>query len=127
LFTKNFNRLNDQPGLFTCQNHSRLPWDINASTTRLSSLPAALLQDHKKNNAPAKRIELGHKVTLFDVQANEICTLVLVEPRISDPAKNQISCFSPLGRQLLGCTLGDLIEVKVFYRTEMFQVINIEN
>jgi transcription elongation factor GreA len=69
----------------------------------------------------------GHKVTVFDVQEKEIITLVLTNPRDSNPDKGFISCFSPLGRQLIGRRPGDVIDIKIFGRTAIFRVIRIEH
>lgn len=127
MFTQYLSRLNDQLGKYARQYYLQLPCGMSTNTNELSTLFAALEQNFKKRSDQVKRIKIGHKVTLFDVQAREIITLALVSPRNSNPEKGRISCFSPLGRQLIGCMLGDAIEIKIFYRAEMFRVVRIEN
>jgi transcription elongation factor GreA len=127
LFTQYLSRLNDRLGRYARQHYLQLPWGMSASPTDLSTVFAAIEQDAEKKHNQVKRIKVGHKVTLFDVNAKEIITLVLVSPRNSNPERGRISSFSPLGRQLIGRMPGDLIEIKIFYRAEMFRVVRIEN
>jgi len=119
--------LNDHLGKYARQYYLQLPEGMSANPTELSTVFAALEQDTEKRHNQAKRIKVGDKVTLFDVNAKEIITLMLVSPRNSNPEKGRISCFSPLGRQLIGRMPGDAIEIKIFYRAEMFRVVRIEN
>lgn len=65
-------------------------------------------------------------MTVFDVQEKEIITLVLTNPRDSNPEQGFISCFSPFGRQLIGRRPGDVIDIKIFGRMAIFRVIRIE-
>jgi transcription elongation factor GreA len=125
LFTQYLSHFNDRLGRFARQHYLQLP--INTNQAELSKAYAASAQDTGKRHGSVKRIKLGDKVTLFDVNAKEVITLVLVSPRNSNPERGRISCFSPLGRQLIGRAPGDVIEVKIFYRTEMFRVVRIEH
>ena len=127
LLTQHLSRFNDRLNKYARQHYLQLPEGMGTNPTELSTLFAALEQDDEKNKGQVKRIKIGHKVTLFDVQAREIITLTLVSPRNSNPEKGRISCFSLLGRQLIGRMPGDVIEIKIFYRTEMFRVVRIEN
>lgn len=125
MFTQYLSRLNDRLGKYARHHYLHLP--TSANSTDLSTIFAAIEKNAEKKNGSVKRIKLGDKVTLFDVNAKEIITLVLVSPRNSNPERGRISCFSPLGRQLIGRMPGDVIEVKIFYRAEMFRVVRIEH
>ena len=100
---------------------------MSLNAAELSTLFTNLEQSTACTDTNICRVTIGHKVTLFDVQEKNIFTLVLTNPRDSDPDKGFISCFSPLGRQLIGRRPGDVIEIKIFSRTALFRVIRIEN
>jgi hypothetical protein len=68
----------------------------------------------------------GKDVTIFDLQMKNESTITLVSPDDSDPKNGKISYFSPLGSRLLGCKAGDIVEVKIFSRKEIFYVTNIK-
>jgi transcription elongation GreA/GreB family factor len=72
------------------------------------------------------RIRLGNKVTLLDLQAKEPCSLYLVQSCEGDSRSAAVSYMSPLGSQLLGRTLGEIVEVKIFGRTERFHILGVE-
>ncbi len=107
------------------QKSFHMPWSIVLKPTELAE-SLALLEHHSTTHRHTRRVTIGDKVTLFDVRAKEVIILTLTKSRDSAPEKNFISCLSPLGRELLGRTAGDVIEIKIFFRTEMFRVIRIE-
>lgn len=100
---------------------------MSLNAAELSTLFTNLEQSAACTETHTCRVNIGHKVTLFDVQEKDVFTLVLSNPRDSDPDKGFISCFSPLGRQLIGSSPGDVIEIKIFSHTMLFRVIRIEN
>lgn len=77
-------------------------------------------------NAGIQRVLPGHKVTLFDTELQEEVTFTLVAPDDSDPANARLSYQSPLGSALLGRNKGDVVEVKIFGRREVFLLIRID-
>lgn len=99
---------------------------MSLNTVELSGLFTNLEQASAHAGVNTQRVSIGHTVTLFDVREKEIIVLKLTNPRDSDPHKGFVSCFSPLGRQLLGRIPGDLVEIKIFYRTLVFRVIRVE-
>lgn len=127
MLTQHSSRFSDRLDKYARQYYLKSPESMDTNPTELSTLFSALEEDAEKTKGKITRIKIGHTVTLFDVKAKEIITLTLVSPRNSNPEKGRISCFSLLGRQLIGRTLGDVIEVKIFYRAEMFRVVRIEN
>lgn len=109
------------------QHYLQLPWSMNLNAVELSMLFNTLEQSAACASTNTRRITIGHKVTLFDVQEKEIITLMLTNPRDSNPDKGFVSCFSPLGRQLIGRMPGDVIDIKIFCRSVTFRVVRIEN
>lgn len=122
-----FNRLKKRLSDCARQHYLHLPWSMGLSMVELSTLFATLEKTSAHTGVHTRRVSIGHKVTLFDVQEKELMTLVLTNPRDSDPDKGFISCFSPLGRQLIGRMPGDVVEIKIFCRISLFRVIRIEN
>ena len=127
MLTQHLSRFNDRLNQCARQHYLQLPEGMGTNPTELSTLFSALEDDAEKKKDQITRIKIGHRVTLFDIQAREIVTLILVSPRNSNPEKGRISCFSLLGRQLIGRMPGDVIEMKIFYRAEMFRVVRIED
>ena len=122
-----FNRFKKRLGDCARQHYLHLPWSMGLNTLELSTLFTSLEQASARAGVHTQRVNIGHKVTLFDVREKEIIVLTLTNPRDSDPHSGFISCFSPLGRQLIGRMPGDLVEVKIFMRTLIFRVIRIEH
>lgn len=122
-----FNHLKKRLSDCARQHYLHFPWSMSLNAVELSALITRPEQSATCMGIYTRRVAIGHKVTVFDVQEKEIVTLVLTIPRDSNPDKGFISCFSPLGRQLIGCRSGDVIDIKIFGRTAMFRVIRIEN
>lgn len=92
----------------------------------LSACFAALERNATATQSNTRRVAIGSKVTLFDVREKDVITLVLTNSRDSKPESGFVSCLSPMGRELFGRIAGDVIEVKIFFRTEMFRIVRIE-
>ncbi len=125
--TQYFNRLKKQLTDCARQHYLQLPWSMSLNPMELSTLFDTLEQGAPNKGILPRRITIGNKVTLFDAQEKEIITLVLTNPRDSNPENGFISCFSPLGRQLIGRMAGDVIDIKIFCRTTIFRIIRIED
>lgn len=54
---------------------------------------------------------IGSKVTIKDLEFDEIMEYIIVGSAEADPFKGKISNVSPLGKALLGKKIGDIIEV----------------
>lgn len=111
---------------FSRQKIFHMPWSIVLSPTELATSFELLEQHEKATPTHTRRIALGDKVTLFDIKEKEVFTLTLTNSHDSAPEKGFISCLSPLGRELPGRIAGDVIEIKIFFRTEMFRIVRIE-
>jgi transcription elongation GreA/GreB family factor len=103
------------------------PWDITATPVALA---ISIAKAEGLLREPASGLSLvtpGSLVTIFDMQLKEETTITLVPPSDSDLKNAKISYFSPLGSRLLGCKVGDIIDIKIFSRTETFCVIGIQS
>ena len=58
-------------------------------------------------------VSLGSKVKLRDIEFDEILEYQIVGSAEADPLANLISNESPVGKALLGATVGSVIEVDV--------------
>jgi transcription elongation factor GreA len=124
VFSQHINRLKKRMDGFARQKTFHMPWSIVLNPIELASSLALLESQTKVIHTP--RISIGDKVTLFDVREKEVITLTITSSRNSAPEKGFISCLSPLGRELLGHIAGDVVEIKIFFRTEIFRVVRVE-
>ncbi|MFO8191891.1 MAG: transcription elongation factor GreA [Bacillota bacterium] len=60
-----------------------------------------------------QRIVLGSTVQLKDLDVNELYEYTIVSTAEADPVEKKISNESPVGKALLGFTVGDQVEIKV--------------
>lgn len=67
----------------------------------------------------------GTVVTLFDMETEEKMTYQLLGPEEADVKKGSISVLSPLGRSLLGKTVGDDVMAKTPGGLREFEVMEI--
>lgn len=125
--TQYLSRLKKRLGNYARLHYLQSPWCAGINPTELSTLFTVLEKKVEAKNDPACRINVGHKVTLFDVQEKDVITVLLVNPGDSHPEGGRISCLSPLGRQIIGRITGDVVEIKIFCRTLMFRIIRIEH
>lgn len=58
-------------------------------------------------------VSIGSKVTLYDVEFDEEIEYTIVGSTEADPAKNKISDESPVGRALLGASIGETVSTQV--------------
>ena len=72
-----------------------------------------------------KTVRFGASVTVADVDTDEEMTYQLVGPYEADLKKNKISVQSPLGRALIGKTVGDTAEVTAPGGAKGYEVIKV--
>lgn len=73
-----------------------------------------------------ERVVFGTVVTLMDMQTDEEVTYQLLGPEESDVKKGSISVLAPLGRSLLGKSVGDEIQAKTPGGLREFEVMEIQ-
>lgn len=72
------------------------------------------------------KIGMGSRVTLLDMEFNEEITYTIVSSAEASPGENKISDESPVGRSLLGCRVGDTVDVVVPAGVIQYKVVKIE-
>jgi transcription elongation factor GreA len=73
-----------------------------------------------------KTVRFGATVTVADVDSDEEITYQLVGPYEADLAKKKISVQSPLGRALIGKTIGDTAEVSAPGGAKGYEVLKVK-
>jgi transcription elongation factor GreA len=73
-----------------------------------------------------KTVRFGASVTVSDVDSDEEITYQLVGPYEADLKKNKISVQSPLGRALIGKTVGDTAEVTAPGGGKAYEVVRVK-
>ncbi len=62
---------------------------------------------------PLDKVGLGSTVVVLDLQKDEQITYKLVTSEETDAAAGRISTGSPIGRSLLGKSLGDVVKINI--------------
>jgi transcription elongation factor GreA len=73
-----------------------------------------------------KTVRFGASVTVADVDSDEETTYQIVGPYEADLKKNKISVQSPLGRALIGKTVGDTAEVSAPGGSKGYEVLQVK-
>ena len=73
-----------------------------------------------------KVVRFGAYVTMADVDTDEEITYQVVGPYEADLTKKKISVQSPIGRALIGKTIGDTAEVTAPGGGKAYEVINVK-
>jgi transcription elongation factor GreA len=73
-----------------------------------------------------KTVRFGAYVTLADVDTDEESTYQVVGPYEADLAKKKISVQSPLGRAVIGKTVGDNVEVTAPGGGKAYEVMKVQ-
>lgn len=70
-------------------------------------------------------VSVGSTVKLRDIEFHEDVEFAIVGSAESDPSENKISNESPVGRALLGKSVGSMVEVNVPAGTIQYEVLEI--
>lgn len=76
-------------------------------------------------NVTGERVVFGASVAIEDVKTAKEITYQLVGPLESDIADNKISVTSPIGRALIGKSIGDHVRVQTPGGVREFEIIDI--
>jgi transcription elongation factor GreA len=71
-------------------------------------------------------VRFGATVTLADEDSDDEPTYTIVGAHESDIAKGLISVHSPLGRALIGKSLGDTVEVRTPSGTKSYEIVDVK-
>ncbi len=78
--------------------------------------PSKILQD---------KIAFGAQVKLLDTATNEEKNFILVSPDETDVKNGKISFNSPVGKSLIGKSVGDIVTVKAPAKTMEYEILEI--
>ncbi|HEY8487032.1 MAG TPA: transcription elongation factor GreA [Limnochordales bacterium] len=71
-------------------------------------------------------VGIGSRVRLKDLQTGEEWDFVLVSPAEADPSENRLSYQSPVGKAILGKSVGSVVEVDAPAGRLEYQVLAVE-
>ncbi len=71
-------------------------------------------------------VKMGHEVTLFDYEFDEEVKFHIVGSYQADPRSHKISNESPVGKAVIGKTVGDVFEVATIAGTAKYKVVDIK-
>ena len=72
------------------------------------------------------KINIGCKVKVFDMEFDEEIEFKLVGPTEADSLNNKISNESPLGRALIGCKIGEVVDVETQGGIAQYRILDIQ-
>lgn len=72
------------------------------------------------------QVRIGSRVTVKDLEFDEVATYHIVGSQEADPVRSRISDDSPLGQGLLGHEVGQVIKVEAPAGTLKFEILKIE-
>jgi transcription elongation factor GreA len=78
-----------------------------------------------KSISSDKAAYIGAKLKLVDIDSKEDIDYMLVTEDEADYAEGKISISSPVGKALLGCKVGDIVNVKVPAGTLRYKITDI--
>lgn len=102
------------------------PMDMTSVPINLAISISKIEKLLRDTNGSMPIVAPGRLVTILDMQINESVTITLVAPNESDLKNAKISYFSPLGSNLLGRKIGDIVDINVLGRQESFCVVDIK-
>ena len=73
------------------------------------------------------RVSIGCKVKILDLEYDDELEYRIVGSTEADSLNGKISNESPVGKALLGCTVGDVVEVETLDGMIKYRVINIDH
>ncbi len=98
---------------------------LESEIARLESeLRHAEIIDEKELST--KKVSVGSKVTLEDIEKKKKITYYITGRLESDPLNGKISWKSPVGSALMGHKKGDIVEVKVPRGTIKYKIVKIQ-
>ena|SRR5919197_2781233 len=77
------------------------------------------------SKVPDDRVGIGSVVVVLDLQKNEEISYKLVTSEETDASKGWISTSSPIGRALLGKTVGDSVRIQIPGGMREFEILKL--
>ncbi|MGQ9427212.1 GreA/GreB family elongation factor [Gilvimarinus sp. F26214L] len=101
-------------------------WGMKLNHLNIASLLEQLESGNQCNRHKDLSVRLGSRVTLVEKQSESLQVFTLVGPSGSAPEKGKLSCFSALGAELMGKTVGETVQFSVLCREVVFKIVRIE-
>lgn len=79
-----------------------------------------------EDDVDVTKINIGCQVRILDLEYDEELTYKIVGSTEANSLKGKISNESPVGSALIGCSVGDLIEVETQAGTVEYKILEIE-
>ena len=94
---------------------------------RIAEIEATLMnvQVLDSDTLSTETIQIGNKITVKDIEANEILVLHLVGSKEVDMKAGKISDESPVGKAVIGHSKGDIVDVEAPSGVLQFEIIDI--
>lgn len=89
-------------------------------------LKHAVVAREKIGGAGKKRVDIGRRVTVSNLASGQVHVFKLVIAREVDPKNGCISPASPIGKAIMGCCVGDKVEVVAPACTNKYSIDAIE-
>lgn len=86
----------------------------------------AVVVSDKEEVALKARVSVGDRIVLQDLASGEELRYMIVSPREIDPAKARISNVSPVGKAVIGRSVGEIVEVTVPSGKLRYQIKHVE-
>lgn len=108
--------------------------EYHAAKERQSYVDARLSQVRKRmrewamvdlTKIPRDRVGLGSEVVVLDTKKDEEITYKLVASEEADVNNGKISTTSPIGRGLLGKTIGDTVRIQIPGGTKEYEILKL--
>lgn len=98
------------------------------NAARIAELEAKLatVRIIEDEDIPADKIFIGAIVTIHDLDREEQLTYMMVSPEEADYEANKLSIYSPVGKGLMGRSIGEEAHIKVPAGTLKYKIVKIE-
>ncbi|NQY93757.1 MAG: GreA/GreB family elongation factor, partial [Campylobacteraceae bacterium] len=73
-----------------------------------------------------EKVNFGSQVTVIDLTTDELKIFIILGTYESNPSENKISNISPVGKQLLGKSVGDEIDFIFNEISFSYEIISVE-
>ena len=86
----------------------------------------AMVRIIEDENIPSDKIFIGAIVTLRDVDSGEQLKYMMVSPEEASYEENKLSIYSPVGKGLMGRSVGEETQIKVPAGTLKYKILSIK-
>ena len=89
-------------------------------------LAQAIVEEKAQPQSSSVRVNRSSRVTLSDIASGRETLYMLVDPREANPASGKLSFSSPIGKALLGRSVGEEVSITVPRGTLRFRIVKVE-